>query len=99
MDERAAASGSRWRRVWSVCALLVASACVVVALVVASVVGNRVNGALPRGFGLVGMVVTVGLMSAVLVLLISPKRLWRRMRVAAVAFRTSWHQKERVEPW
>jgi hypothetical protein len=54
----------RWR---SGFALSVTLAIGVAALVLASVIGNRVNYALPRGFGLVGMAVTVGLVGVVLV--------------------------------
>lgn len=83
------------RRLRSSCALFTASLCVIVGLVGASVVGNRVNAALPRGFGLVGILVTVGFVLAMLIVLISPKRLWRRARVAMVSARTSSRHNER----
>jgi len=53
----------------------------VAALVAASVIGNRVNRALPRGFGLAGMIVTAGLVCAVLVVLIAPDRIWQHARI------------------
>ncbi len=94
MSEQGPANG--WsHRLRSGCALLIGSLCVVVGLVGASVVGNRVNAALPRGFGLVGMLVTVGAVLAMLILLISPKRLWRRTRGAVISVGTPPHHHER----
>jgi hypothetical protein len=81
--------------VWSAGALLAAVVCAVVGLVGASIVGNRVNGALPRGLGLVGMAVTGSLMLAVLVVLISPKRLWQYTRAAFVACTSRRHNEWR----
>ena len=95
MREQRPAAGYWSRRLRSGSALSVASLCVVVGLVGASVVGNRVNAALPRGFGLVGMLVTAGAVLAMLMVLISPKRLWQRTRVAVVSVRMSLHRNER----
>ncbi len=80
MPERDAPGRSGLRRMRSACALCGAVVCILVGLVAASVVGNDVNAALPRGFGLVGIVVTVGLVMTVLIVLISPKRLWHSTR-------------------
>lgn len=79
----------RLRGLWSACTLLAAAVSVVIGLVGASVVGNRLNSALPVGFGLVGIAMTAALVAALLVVLISPRRLWQRTRAAAVAGRTS----------
>jgi hypothetical protein len=62
------------------CVLSMTVPIAVVGLVVASVIGNRINGALPRGFGLVGMAVTVCVVALVLALLIAPRRSWREAR-------------------
>jgi len=69
-------------RLLSGLALSVTVAIGIAALVVASVIGNRVNLALPSGFGLVGIVVTAGLVCPVLVALIAPDRMWQRARIA-----------------
>lgn len=68
-------------------ALLVTLTIGIAALVVASVIGNRINHALPRGLGLVGMAVTVGLVGPVLVVLIAPARMWQRARIAVEQYR------------
>jgi hypothetical protein len=62
------------------CAWLVLPPFVVVALVAASVLGNRINDALPDGFGLVGMLVTGCIMALVLGLFLAPARTKRQMR-------------------
>jgi hypothetical protein len=95
MGAQGPANGYWLHRLRSSCALLLASLFVIVGLVGASVVGNRVNTALPRGFGLVGMLVTVGVVLALLIVLISPKRLWQRTRVAAGSVRMLLHHNER----
>jgi len=94
MREQGPARADWSHRLRSGCALLVASMCVVVGLVGASIVGNRVNAALPRGFGVVGMLLTAGVVFAMLIVLISPKRLWQRTRVAMVSVRMSLHHDE-----
>ncbi len=50
------------------------------ALVVASVIGNRVNRALPRGYGWVGVLLAAALVAVFLVLLTAPSSSWRRVR-------------------
>jgi hypothetical protein len=95
MSEHGPANNYWLRRLRSGCALLMASLCVIVGLVGASVVGNRVNAALPRGFGLVGMLVTVSVVLAMLIVLISPRRLWQRTQGAVVSARTSLRDNER----
>ena len=93
MREQGPANG--WsHRLRSGCALMMASLCVIVGLVGASVVGNRVNAALPSGLGLVGMLVTGGVVLAMLIVLISPKQLWQRTRGAVVSIRMSSHHHE-----
>ena len=94
MSEQGPANG-RSHRLRSGCTLLMASLCVIVGLVGASVVGNRVNAVLPRGFGLVGMLVTVGFVLAMLIVLISPKRLWQRARLAMISTRMPSRHNER----
>jgi len=95
MTKHGPANGYWSHRLRSSCGLFVASMCVVGGLVGASVVGNGVNAALPRGFGLVGMLVTASLVLAMLIVLISPKRLWRRTRGAMVSARMSSLHDER----
>ena len=63
------------------CVWFVAPPIVVVALVAASVLGNRINYALPHGFGLVGMVVTACIMVLVLGCLLAPARTKRQLRL------------------
>jgi hypothetical protein len=64
------------------CAWFVIVPIAVAALVGASVIGNRVNNALPRGFGLVGILVMVCIMALVVSFLLSPTRTWRHIRNA-----------------
>jgi len=69
------------------CAWFVALPLILVADVTASVLGNRVNNALPRGFGLVGMLVTASIMVSVLGLLMAPARTKRQIRTSIRARR------------
>jgi hypothetical protein len=63
------------------CAWFVALPLVVVVLVAASVLGNRINDELPHGFGLVGMLVTACIMALVLGLLLAPARTKRHLHI------------------
>jgi hypothetical protein len=79
---RSGLDSSWFDRLLSGLALFATVVIAIAALLVASVIGNRVNLALPRGFGLVGVLVAVGLLCPVLVLLIAPDRLWQHARIA-----------------